>query len=116
MNIVEKEFNPKELEILGDVIYHATGGLGLGSWTWGENAQKVPLKTNPYQIIKDKFFSYLVGNKISAPREIWLDFLEAYTTARQKIGEDEMQTLTGYEWSETEALEKEMLNAIRESE
>lgn len=112
MDIIEKEFTERELEIMKDIIYHATAGLGLGSWTWGENAQKIPLKTNPYTIIRDKFLSHLVGNKINAPKYIWLDFINVYSEAKKAIDETEMQTLTGYEWGETEALEKKMIDAL----
>lgn len=114
MNFIEKEFSTDEIQMLHDIFFHAVSGLGLGKYTWDENGKKKELKSNPYILIKDKFFSYQVDNKIHAPTFIWIEFLNAFNEACQTIDPSEMQTITGYEWKQTQKLVRKTKKIIEE--
>lgn len=103
------KFTDREINILRDVIHSATHGLGLGvkDSDYGELG-KVDFSKNYYEIIKEKFFSYLDHGEVDASIKLWAKFLKAYRDSCQKLDPREMETITGYGWEETQELTKKI--------
>lgn len=112
MNRIQVNFKENEVEILQDIFYHAISGMGLGTYIYDENGNKKYLDYNHYENILKKFLACKNEQSFFVPKDLLSDFINAYSDACNVIDSSEMETLTGYEWIDTQAIKKKLIDDL----
>jgi hypothetical protein len=95
----------EESAMYSDVIHHAVyaQGLGVADSDYDENG-KVNFESNMYLQI-DKIFSNLIKeNVLVVSDEVLNKIIDAFKTACETLGQNELEILTGYTWEQTQEL------------
>lgn len=115
MDKINVKFTPQEIEMFYSIITHATHGLGLG-YDRNKTKESNDDLTNPIILARNEFTKH-IDNDFSGniPKEVLKQFLDAYTLSCEALDPKEMQTITNYEWEETQYLREKLRNIIEKN-